>query len=691
MPLSAARSNPVPTRSTLASTQAMIDASPTLISTILGGKALEAAARGQATTSMRSLLALQPLRAIVIRLRSDKTGAASASLPEEERVDVLAAELQMGDIVYVPPGARFPVDGTVLEGTSSVDESMLTGESKAVAKAQGDRVLGGTLNNEGGLRVLVAAPAERSTVAQISRLVADAQYRRPKVQSYADWVAARFVPLVILLALITFTAWTIAAAAGALPDFYYNDRQANRWPEPYLLAFIFGVSVVGELRALPFASMLPLWLAALPHCHWPLAHCPPPPLHRLPSRMRPALHRCPGSSHLAAVIACPCALGLATPTAVVIGSAVATRLGVLIKGGDVLEAASQVDTVLFDKTGTLTHGDLSVAAVSAWSDYMSERELLSLSAAAERGSGHPIGKAIEAHALQLQVEEVSQVSENQSGAGGISCRVRGSLMLLGSGEFMRSHGLELSAKQEQAIADAHRSMLTVVLIASDKPAIFGLPGSLALVGMVALRARLADEARGAVEWLTSHGIECWMATGDHQGAAEQIAASAGIPTSRVLAGMTPADKLAKVEELKAAGKSVAMVGDGVNDAPALAYADVGFAVSRGEDVAVEAADVVLMKSSIGDLCKTIDLSRTTMQRIRINFVLAAIYNLVAIPLAAGAFFPLLHWQLPPMIAGVSMIGSSIVVVCSSLFLYTYRPPLIRSNEDLQEAYVGTSP
>jgi len=264
-------------------------------------------------------------------------------------------------------------------------------------------------------------------------------------------------------------------------------------------------------------------------------------------------------------------------------------------------------------------------------------------------------------------------------------------MLLGSSEFMQSHGLELSAKQEQAVADAHRSMLTVVLIASDKPAIFGLPGSLALVGMVALQARLADEASGAVEWLTSHGIECWMATGDHQGAAEQIAASAGIPTSRVLACMTPAAKLAKVEELKAAGKSVAMVGDGVNDAPALAYADVGFAVSRGEDVAVEAADVVLMKSSIGDLCKTIDLSRTTMRRIRINFVLATIYNLFAIPLAAGAFFPWLQWQLPPMIAGVSMIGSSIVVVCSSLFLYTYRPPLIRSTEDLQEGYAGASP
>jgi len=338
-----------------------------------------------------------------------------------------------------------------------------------------------------------------------------------------------------------------------------------------------------------------------------------------------------------------------------------------------------VDTVLFDKTGTLTHNDLRIDHVHTWAA-LGEREVLMLAASVEHGSGHPIGKAITSRASHVQLELSSEISESRTLPGGVSSRVNGAEVVVGSRELMVSRSLKLTDAQQEALGQAQSAGLTVVLVATDQEA-SGRVGKMALAGMITLSARLADDAQSAVAWLHSHGIECWMATGDGRRAAEQIAARAGIPSTHVLAEMTPDAKLAKVEELKGHGKIVGMVGDGVNDAPALAYADVGIAVARGEDVAVEAADIVLMKSSMADLCKALDLSRVSMRRIYINFTLAGIYNVIAIPTAAGVFYPVWQCQLPPMIAGLAMVLSSIVVVCSSLFLYCYRPPAIGAIEE----------
>jgi len=617
-------------QSQLSKMHSMIDAAPVLITTILGGKALESAARGQATSSLRALVALQPRTAILCPSLSStsfeakgsalgrtlglSTSKSETTSTADDRRQVAAEDLKVGDVIYVPPGSRLPVDGLVIEGSSSVDASMLTGESVAVPKAKNSRVLGGTLNKHGGLHVLVTAPSSTSTVAQITKLVADAQYRRPKVQAVVDVVAAYFVPGVIITASATFIVWVVMGAMGSLPRDYYIscDEQPDSTPSPVMLAYMFAIAVL--------------------------------------------------------VSACPCALGLATPTTVVIGSAIATRLGILIKGGDVIETASTVDTVLFDKTGTLTSAGLSVDGMATWSAARSEAELLRLAAAVERGSTHPIGVAIVHHASQKRIEGAADVTQSVAVAGGVSSRVEGAEVLLGSRELMTSRALQLTESQEADVARAQGRGLTVALMATEEK------GAMALVGMFGLRARLGDDAQRAVAWLTAQGVECWMATGDNRAAADAIAAAAGIHPSRVLAEMTPAAKLAKVEELKAAGKIVAVVGDGVNDAPSLAYADVGIAVARGEDVAVEAADVVLMKSAMCDVCRTLDLSRVSMGRIRTNLGLAALYNALIIPLSAGAFYPVLQWQISPMQAGFAMALSSVLVVCSSLLLYCYSPP-----------------
>ena len=586
------------------------------------------------------------------------------------------SSLSAGEVIKVLPGSQVPLDGRVLEGHSTVNESMLTGEALPVPKGVCSRVVGGTLNGGGVLWIQVAACAADSTLAQIAAVVADAQHRRPKVQAFADTVSRYFVPVIVGLALLTYLCWTLAGSLGMLPEVYLTHCGLDN---PQLFAFMFGCAVL--------------------------------------------------------VVACPCALGLATPTAVMVGGGVASKHGILIKGGDVLESAATVTALLFDKTGTLTRGVLQVVDVVMWPNAeaggspqdatgkptgngtgsgtkgggtgggisggtgnrtgngtgdasavsVDEYELLTLAASAEKGSEHPIGKAIVSHATARGLTLTEPTDFGASAGHGLSCRVRGRRVLVGNRGWMAAHGLELAGRFEAALVAAEECGHTAVLVAAEAAgsgagvsAKDSKVAALALRGMVAVSDTLKPEARAVLSHLQARGLECWMVTGDNARTAHYVAELAGVPPDRVLAEVKPQGKADKVRALQQRGHVVAMVGDGVNDAPALAMANVGIAVASGTHVAIEAADIVLMKSHLADVHTALDLSAVVMRRIRINFVWAFGYNVAMVPFAAGVLYPWLLVQLPPMFAGLAMALSSVSVVCSSLMLHFYTPPDVRS-------------
>jgi Cu+-exporting ATPase len=542
----------------------------------------------------------------------------------------------------------------VLFGASAVDESMITGESVPQARRAGDRVVGGTVNGSGVLYVLVTAVGADTTLAQIMRVVADAQHRKPAIQAFADRVSAVFVPCVICLASLTWIVWAAVAATGNMPvrpDQEHNmtahgghgdmgGMGAVAVDDGQLLAFMFGCAVL--------------------------------------------------------VIACPCALGLATPTAVMVGGGVGAAHGILIKGGDVLERAAGVGAVLFDKTGTLTLGKLTVAAVRLWAqaEGTTEEVLLRAAGSAERGSEHPIAAAITAYAQARGVPTVEPQDFVASAGQGLQCVVDGAAVLLGNRGWLHENGLALGAEQEAEVARLEETGHTVVLAALSRAEGSGGGGQggggvgggeggkggegggggLFVAGCLAVADQLKPDAAGVVRQLQLQGQQVWMVSGDNPRTARYIAQQAGLGAERVVAGVKPEGKLAKVQELRDAGLKIAFVGDGVNDAPALAAADVGMAVSSGTDVAIETADVVLMKATLQDIITALHLSRVVMRRIRLNFFWAFTYNVVGIPLAAGVLYPGLHIQFPPMFAGAAMALSSVSVVCSSLLLRLYQPP-----------------
>ena len=650
--------------------QQCFETSAMLITFILLGKWLEATARGKASEAMSKLLQLQPPTALMCtdataaaRMQKevantaavdDITAASVASPTVEVAVEEVAvSQLAKGDVIKVLPGAQVPLDGMVLDGRSTVNESMVTGEALPVPKAPRSRVVGGTINGVGVLWVGVSASLGDSTLAQIAAVVADAQHRRPKVQAFADKVSRYFVPVVVLLALITYLCWTIADIAGVLPHHYLTHCGLD---DARLFAFMFGCAVL--------------------------------------------------------VVACPCALGLATPTAVMVGGGVASKHGILIKGGDVLENAATVTCVIFDKTGTLTTGSLRVSEMACWvgnsgEDYCGDEEalLLSLAASAEKGSEHPISRAIVAEANNKKVQ-LNEPSDFAASPGhGLACRVRGKRVLVGSRGWMRVHGLILPEAAERDMVRSEECGHTAVLVACEKSAITlfsngggnggnggvarrptppkGGKDELILLGMIAVSDTIKPEAAAVVHQLQSSSVDCWMVTGDNSRTAKHMAKRCGLDgSSRVLADAKPESKAAKIEELQQMGHVVAMVGDGVNDAPALAQADVGIAVASGTDVAIEAADIVLMKSHLADVNTALHLSRTVMRRIRINFAWAFGYNVAMVPFAAGVLYPVLLIQLPPMFAGLAMGLSSVSVVCSSLLLYLYRPPTLLTNIEI---------
>ncbi len=557
-----------------------------IITLITLGKYLEARAKTQAGDAIRKLLSLQARTARIVR--------------QGEEVELPVEEVQVGDAVIVRPGEKIPVDGVILSGQSAVDESMITGESLPVDKAPGDPVIGATINKSGSFRYTATKVGRDTALAQIVRMVQEAQGSRAPIQSLADRVSAVFVPAVILLAVAVFLGWYFIGGVG------------------FTEAMLFAVSVL--------------------------------------------------------LISCPCALGLATPTAVMAGTGVGAENGILIKNAEVLETAARLDTVVLDKTGTITRGKPQVTDVvtaqastpgtavsDADMDPAPRSQILWLAGSAESVSEHPLGQAIVEAARGQGLRLSEPVRFEAIAGGGIRATVDGHEVLVGSPKLMADQQVHLNGLG-QDVTLLQSQAKTAMLVAVDGEA----------RGVIAVADTVKETSAEAIAQLHAMDVGVVMITGDNQRTADAIAGQVGI--DQVLAEVLPGDKATAVKRLQEAahaeGKLVAMVGDGINDAPALAQADIGMAIGTGTDVAIETADIVLMRGDLRSVPQAIKLSKRTMQGIRQNLFWAFFYNVLAIPVAAGVLVPLLgpEWRLNPMIAAGAMAFSSVFVVSNSLRL-----------------------
>jgi Cu+-exporting ATPase len=543
-----------------------------VITLVVLGRWLEARARGRTSEAIRRLVGLAPRTARVLR--------------DGREVDVPTAEVEVGDLIRIRPGERLPVDGAVVEGASTVDESMLTGESVPVEKAPGAAVAAGTVNRTGSFVFRATRVGSETTLARIVKLVEEAQGSRAPIQRLADRVAAVFVPAVLAIAALTFVGWWLLG------------------PEPTLVyALTNAVAVL--------------------------------------------------------VIACPCAMGLATPTAIMVATGRGAEHGVLIRSAAALERLNDVATIVFDKTGTLTVGRPVVTDVIVAEPGTTEPEVLALAAAAEQGSEHPIGEAIAARAKELGLALPALGAFVTVPGQGVDALANEGRVLIGNRALMEARGVEIDALEPRAAALAAAGK-TVVYVAFAGQAL----------GLVAVADVLKPDAADAVAALRQRGFEVVMLTGDHRVTAMAIARQAGI--DRILAEVQPDAKAREVAMLQAAGRVVAMVGDGINDAPALAQADVGVAMGSGTDVAIEAADVTLMRGDLTGVVIAVELSRRTIRIVKQNLVWAFGYNVVLIPVAAGLLYPLGGVLLSPILAGAAMAFSSVSVVTNSLRLKRWR-------------------
>jgi Cu+-exporting ATPase len=528
-------------------------------------------------------------------------------------VDVPVQRLRVDDVFIVRPGEKIPTDGVVLDGASAVDEALLTGESLPVEKSSGDAVIGATINGTGALQVRATSVGSDTLLAGIIRLVEQAQGSKAPIQRLADTIAGVFVPAVLGIAALTFVGWTLAGALG--------------WHPP-----IAGMDGLVDLAAKPWVTALVAAIAVL-------------------------------------VVACPCALGLATPTAIMVGSGQGAELGILIKGGESLERLEKVNAVLLDKTGTITEGKsaLTDAVVGAEAG-LTETELLRLAAGAEQFSEHPLARAIVAGAAEKGVQLAAGMDFVAIPGGGVQATVDGAQIVIGTRTLLKKHNVPESnlAGMEQTAQELEAAGKTVMFVARDS----------ALVGIFAVADTLKAGSAAAIADLQAQGVSVWMITGDNARVAERIAAEVGIPAQQVLAEARPEDKAAQVERVRAlltaehpSTKSlIAFAGDGVNDAPALASADVSMAMGAGSDIAMETADVTLVKGNLHSISTAIALSRATMRTIRQNLFWAFAYNVILIPLAVAS--PAIPWlrDSAPIFAAAAMALSSVTVVTNSLRL-----------------------
>lgn len=563
------------------------DTSAAIIALVLLGRFLEARARGQTSAAIKTLIGLRPKTAMVIR--------------NGKEMQILVNDVRVGDLILVRPGERVPVDGVVRRGYSSIDESMITGESMPVEKKVGDEVIGGTINKTGSFQFKATRVGKDTTLAQIVRLVEEAQGSKAPIQRLADIIASYFVPIVIGIALITFVIW-----------------------------FLIGPAPTLTIALLNFIAVL--------------------------------------------IIACPCALGLATPAAITVGTGRGAENGILIRSAEALERAHQLTTVLLDKTGTLTLGQPRVTDIIA-SPRWSEEEVLRLAASAEHGSEHPIGEAIVRAAREKKLSLPPASGFTAIPGLGVEASVKKKRLLLGNLRLMKKRGLALKGLGEKA---EH-------LRVKGKTVMFlGVDGKIA--GIIALADTLKPGAKAAVSALHRMGIEVGMLTGDNRRTAKAIAQEVGI--DRVLAEVLPEYKAQEVKKLQDEGRVVAMVGDGINDAPALAQADVGIAIGTGTDVAMETGDITLISGDLMGIVTAISLSRRTIRTIKQNLFWAFAYNTALIPVAGGVLYLIFggsgvpsglnfilgnHGFLNPILAAAAMAVSSLTVVFNSLRLRWFKP------------------
>ncbi|KGG80857.1 ATPase P [Caloranaerobacter azorensis H53214] len=537
------------------------EASAVIITLILLGKMLEAIAKGRTSEAIKKLMNLQAKTARVIR--------------DGKELDIPVEQVVVGDIVVVRPGEKIPVDGIVIEGNSSVDESMLTGESIPVDKKEGDEVIGATINKHGTFKFKATKIGRDTVLSQIIKLVEEAQGSKAPIQRLADKVAGIFVPTVIGIAILTFAIW------------YFVEGDFTN-------ALINAVAVL--------------------------------------------------------VIACPCALGLATPTAIMVGTGKGAENGILIKGGEYLERAHQIDTLIFDKTGTITKGEPEVTDIISFNK--SKEDILKFAAIAEKASEHPLGQAIVKKGEESGIKLTDSEKFNAIPGHGIFAVIEGKEVYLGNRKLMKDKNINIEDIEDEIVNLESQGKTAMILSINGRAE-----------GIIAVADTVKEHSREAIKQLKSMGIEVYMITGDNERTANAIAREVGI--ENVIAEVLPEHKAQEVQKLKAQGKKVGMVGDGINDAPALVKADIGFAIGTGTDVAIEAADITLMKGDLRDIVLAIRLSRRTMRTIKQNLFWAFFYNSIGIPLAALGF-------LNPMIAGAAMAFSSVSVVSNSLRLKRFK-------------------
>ena len=544
------------------------ETSAILITFILLGKYLEIRTKGKTGEAIKKLMKLSPKTARVIR--------------GGKEIEIQIDDVIIGDTIVVRPGEKIPVDGIVVSGYSSVDESMITGESIPVEKNKGSNVIGGTINKTGSFKFQAKKIGSDTMLSQIIKLVEQAQGSKPPIQRFADKIASVFVPVVLLIALIAFVVWYVLVEK----DFEFSMLNA--------------VAVL--------------------------------------------------------VIACPCALGLATPTAVMVGTGLGAQKGILIKSGVGLETTHKVDTIVFDKTGTLTKGKPEVTDVITVGRSKKD-EIVKYAAIAEKNSEHPLGEAIASYAKSRM--KIPETKEFKSIPGhGVKVKYQNKTILVGSRKLMSGNGIRINNDEE--IRELEEQGKTVMMVAVNK----------SLVGLIAVADTLKEQSKDAVEELKKMGKKVVMITGDNERTAKAIASQVGI--DEVLSEVLPGEKSEKVKQLQKEGRIVAMVGDGVNDAPALTQADVGIALGSGTDVAIESGEIVLIKNDLRDVVTSIKLSDYTIKKIKQNFFWAMVYNTLGIPIAAGVLYPITGFLLNPMIAGAAMAFSSVSVVSNSLLMKRWK-------------------